>query len=178
MNIDDLRGRLPDTAKDMRLNLSSVLKSEHLTPQQIYGTLVSTALAARNTELLAAAETEASEHLSADEIARAKAVGTTMVMNNVYYRFAHLVGDEQYLQMPARLRMQQLNGPEPTVDRELWAIAVSAVSGCGMCITSHEQKLLAEGANRQQIQDVVRIAAVVASTAAALDAQSAASGAI
>jgi len=173
MKIDDLRGRLPETAKDLRLNLSSVLKSEHLSPLQLYGTLVSCALAARNGDLLVAAEGEAAAHLSAEEIARAKAVGTTMVQNNVYYRFAHLADSEQFLQMPARLRMQALQGPESEIDRELWAIAVSAVTGCGLCITSHEKKLLAAGATREQIQDAVRVAAVVTATAAALDAEAA-----
>ncbi|QDU84581.1 Alkyl hydroperoxide reductase AhpD [Planctomycetes bacterium Pla163] len=172
MNIEDLRARLPETAKDMRLNLSNIVRSEHLTERQLYGCLLATAFAARNRELLAAAEGEAATKLSPEDVALVKSVATTMSMNNVYYRFVHLVGNEQYSQMPARLRMQALGGgSEGKVDRELWSIAVSAVNGCGMCITSHEQVLTQHGATREMIQDAVRIAAVVAATAAALDAE-------
>jgi alkyl hydroperoxide reductase subunit D len=171
MNLETLKDRLPETAKDLRLNLGSVLRSEHLTRRQSLGTFVATAFAARNSELLAAARAEAASVLTPADVALATSVATTMSMNNVYYRFVHLVGDEAYARMPARLRMQALGAPETDkVDRELWALAVSAVNGCGMCMSAHEKVLVKAGATREQVQDAVRIAAVVAATAAALDA--------
>lgn len=170
MGIDTIRERLPETAKDLRLNLSTVLRSEHLTPRQALGTLVATAFAARNEELLAAARAEAARVLTPADVALAVSIATTMSMNNVYYRFVHLVGDEAYGKLPARLRMQALGAPETDkLDRELWALAVSAVNGCGMCMGAHEKVLTKAGATREQVQDAVRIAAVVAAVATALD---------
>ena len=34
-----------------------------------------------------------------------------MGMNNVYYRFLHLVEDAEYAQLPARLRMNVIGNP-------------------------------------------------------------------
>ena len=169
-----VRDELPAAAKDLRLNLSSVLRGEHLNERQLYGTLVSCAFAARNAELLAAAEEEASGKLSDDDIALAKSVAATMGMNNVYYRFLHLVEDPEYGQMPARLRMQALGGAaddEDKRDRELWALAVSAVNGCGQCIQAHEQTVRSHGGSKAMIHEAVRVASVVAASAAALDAE-------
>ncbi|MEO0652616.1 MAG: carboxymuconolactone decarboxylase family protein [Planctomycetota bacterium] len=170
--MQDLKQRLPETAKDLKLNLGSITRSEHLNQRQLYGTLVATGLAARNAEVLAAVEREATAHLTPEDLALAKSIASTMGMNNVYYRFAHLVEDEEYLSLPARLRMQALGGGEDDrLDRELWALAVSAVNGCGMCIQSHERVLREHGATKAQIQDAVRIAAVVTAVSAVLDAQ-------
>ncbi|QDU65918.1 carboxymuconolactone decarboxylase family protein [Engelhardtia mirabilis] len=169
MNIDSIRERLPDTAKDIRLNLGNVSRSEHLSERQLWGTLVATALAVRCPELAAAIDAEAAEHLSEADLQLAKSVATTMAMNNVYYRFVHLLGKPEYSQLPARLRMQALGGPEEgKLDRELWALAVSAVNGCGMCVQAHEAVLAAGGVSSLQIQDAVRIAATVSAAATAL----------
>ena len=69
-----------------------------------------------------------------------------MGMNNIYYRFLHLVEDGEYQTMPARLRMNVIGNPGiDKLDFELISLAVSAVNGCGLCVTSHEQKLREEG---------------------------------
>ncbi len=171
MNLKTLADRLPATAKDVKLNLSSMLRSENLSERQLYGTLVATAFATRNSELLAAAREEAREHLTPADLELSVRIATTMGMNNVYYRFLHLVGKPEYGELPARLRMQALaHPPEDRGDRELLALAVSAVNGCGMCIQAHEQVLREDGVSIAVIHDAVRVAAIVASAAAALDA--------
>ena len=94
-----------------------------------------------------------------------------MGMNNIYYRFLHLVDDPEYQSMPARLRMNVIGNPGiDKLDFELLALAVSAVNGCGLCITSHERKLRAHGVTREAIQSAVRIAAVIHAVAGVLEA--------
>lgn len=167
-----VREQLPAAAKDLRLNLGTVFNSQNLSDRQVYGTLIACAFAARNAELLADAEEFVQDKIGADDVERAKAVAATMGMNNVYYRFLHLVEDPEYGQMPARLRMQALGGPaDDKLDRELWALAVSAVNGCGQCIQAHEHTVREHGGSKAMIQDAVRIASVVAASAAALDAE-------
>ncbi len=93
-----------------------------------------------------------------------------MGMNNVYYRFLHLVEDPEYQQMPARLRMNVIGKPGiDSNDFELLSLAVSAVNGCGMCIVSHERKLRGHGITREQIQSAVRIAATIHAAAGVLE---------
>jgi len=97
-----------------------------------------------------------------------------MGMNNIYYRFTHLAGNEEYRKMPAKLRMNVIGNPGVDKDDfELWSLAVSAVNGCGMCIDSHEQKLKGHGVSAEAMQTVVRIGAVLHGVASVLDAEEA-----
>ena len=80
-----------------------------------------------------------------------------MAMNNVYYRFVHLVQEEEYAKLPARLRMNVLGAPGiAKADFELLALAVSAINGCGTCIASHERQLRQHGLEREAVQSAVR----------------------
>ena len=174
MSIASLKERLPDYAKDIRLNLSSVSRTETLTPTQLWGTLLATALASRNPDVIAAIDREASEHLSAEARDAARGAASIMAMNNIYYRFLHLSEDPEYARMPARLRMHIIGKPGvDKLDFELWCLAVSAINGCGNCIASHSHELTKAGASRTMIQDAVRIASIVHATAAVLDGESA-----
>ena len=175
MSIESLKSALPEYAKDLKLNLASVAAEAALTDQQRWGALVATAIASRNGAVLRAIEAEARAKLSPEALAAAKTAAAIMSMNNVYYRFVHLVGQDDYRTMPARLRMNAL--AKPGVDKadfELWSLAVSAVNGCGMCIESHEKVLREHGVGRESIQAAVRIAAVVHAVAVTLEAETAA----
>jgi alkyl hydroperoxide reductase subunit D len=97
-----------------------------------------------------------------------------MAMNNIYYRFTHLVENEEYLRLPARLRMNVMATPGTTKENfELWSLAVSAVNGCGKCIVAHEKVLRGAGVSAEQIQAAVRIAAVVHAVAVTLETDAA-----
>ena len=173
MSIETLRGRLPDYAKDLKLNLGSLATEPSLSAQQRAGTFVAAALASRNAEATRAIVAEFGAQLSPEALAGAKAAAAIMAMNNVYYRFTHLVGGA-YPDMPAKLRMNVM--ARPGVDRadfELWSLAVSAVNGCGMCMESHEKVVRAAGITQEQVQAAVRIASVVHAVAATLDGEAA-----
>jgi alkyl hydroperoxide reductase subunit D len=97
-----------------------------------------------------------------------------MGMNNVYYRALHLMHNQEYRTLPARLRMNVIANPGvDRVDFELWCTAVSAVNGCGMCLDSHEEELRKRDFSATQIQAALRIAAVVNAAAGVLRAESA-----
>ena len=174
MSIDALRDKLPDYAKDIRLNLGSVLSETTLNDQQKYGTLVATALASRNAEVIKAAVAEAEPKLSPEAMQAAKAAASIMGMNNIYYRFTHLVSEKTYATIPAKLRMNIIGNPGiDKVDFELWSLAVSAINGCGMCIDSHDAIVRKGGLSTEQVQASVRIASVVHAAAAILDGEAA-----
>jgi len=167
----------PDYARDLKLNLQNVLKQAELTEQQTWGTAVASAIAAREPRLLAAIVAEAAQHLSPEALNGAKAAAAVMGMNNIYYRFQHLSGNEKYGQIPARLRMQLIrshgasNLPNGPVDFELWCTAVSAINGCGACVASHEGVLRQKGITEETILAAIRIASVIHGSAAVLEAE-------
>ena len=175
MSIDNLKGRIPAYAKDVKLNLSSLANDEGLNDQQKWGTFLASALATRQAEVIALIEEEAADNLSAEALEAAKAAAAIMAQNNVYYRFVHLASNSEYGTLPAKLRMNVMGNPGVDKgDFELWSLAVSAINGCGMCIDAHEAELKKAGFSTEQIQTSVRIAASVAAAAAVIDGEQAA----
>jgi alkyl hydroperoxide reductase subunit D len=171
MSIERLKTRIPDTARDLRINLGVLTSSTALTAQQAWGTALATAITARNPEVVAAIAADAAAHLSPEATAAAHGAASIMGMNNIYYRFQHMMGEgSEYVAMPARLRMQIIGKPGvDQVDFELWCLAASAITGCEMCVRAHERTVRDKGGTKEQVQDAVRIAAVVHAVALTLD---------
>ena len=173
MSLEALRNSLPDYARDLKLNLGSLSTEPVLTEQQLAGTFVASALASRNATVSQAIVAEFGPKLSAEALTAAKAAAAIMGMNNIYYRFVHLVGGD-YGNMPAKLRMNIIGKPGvEKVDFELWSLAVSAVNGCGMCMESHEKVVRQHGLSAEQVQAAVRIASVVHAVAGVVEAEAA-----
>jgi alkyl hydroperoxide reductase subunit D len=105
MTIDQMLETVPAYAKDLKLNLQVLLKQAELTEQQTWGTVVAATIAARNTKLTEVLLPEAEKHLTPEAFNGAKSAAAIMGMNNVYYRFTHMVAGEKYPTIPARLRM-------------------------------------------------------------------------
>ena len=144
MSLKELADTLPDFAKDIRLNLSSVLSDQTLGDQRKYGLLLACAHAAN----------------------AARGAAAVMAMNNVYYRFVHLVSNPEYGKLPAKLRMNLIGSPGIEKDDfELFSLAVSAMNGCGMCIDSHERVLQQHGMKVETIQAAARIGAIMKAVA-------------
>jgi lipoyl-dependent peroxiredoxin subunit D len=178
MTLDTIRDSLPDYARDLKLNLGSVLAptgAPGLSEKQIWGVALASAIASRNTELARDIEQLATAHLDEAYLNAARAAAAIMGMNNIYYRFLHLVEDPEYKQMPARLRMNVLGNPGiDKMDFELLSLAVSAINGCGTCVAAHERQLRQHGFGREAIQSAVRIAATVHAVASVLESAKAA----
>jgi alkyl hydroperoxide reductase subunit D len=175
MSLQNLRDQLPEYAKDIKLNLGTLAAEPVLNEKQRAGTFIASALGARNPEVVAAVMAEFAPKLDAKELAAAKAAAAVMAMNNVYYRFLHLVGNDEYGKLPAKLRMSAIGSHGINrADFELWCLAVSAINGCGMCVESHDKAVRKEGITAEQVQAAVRIAAVVNAAAAVLDTETAA----
>jgi alkyl hydroperoxide reductase subunit D len=175
MSLEQLREEIPEYAKDLKLNLSSVMRQVDLNEQQLWGTAVSCALASHNAKLYRAVLDDAAEHLDETAINAAKTAASLMGMNNVYYRFLHLASNDNYTTMRAGLRMNGIRTHGVAqADFELWSLAVSAINGCGSCIDSHEKVVREKGIGEAGVQAAVRIASVIHAVARVLDAEEAA----
>jgi alkyl hydroperoxide reductase subunit D len=168
--VEELRSAIPDSAKDIKLNLQSVLQPGALTPAQRWGVAIACAVATRNVKLRDAVIADARAEVGPEVIDDALAAAALMAMNNVYYRFRHMIGKESYSQLPARLRMQRIVKPASNkVDFELFCLAVSAINACEMCMRSHEDVVIKGGLTEDQVHDAVRIAATINAAAVAIE---------
>lgn len=169
--MDALKDRVPDYAKDIRINLGVLTSSTSLSAQQAWTIALASAVTTKNAELVAAIEPQ----LTPDVANAAKGAAAIMGMNNVYYRFLHFMGDAaEYNQMPARLRMRVIGNPGiDKLDFELACLAASAITGCESCVRAHEKAVREKGGTKEMVQDAIRIAAVVNATAIALPSSAA-----
>ncbi|MDI1286895.1 MAG: carboxymuconolactone decarboxylase family protein [Reyranella sp.] len=173
MSIDVLKDRLPDYARDLKLNLSSLAAEQLLSPQQKAGSFIAAALAANHAPTTEAVVDIYGRELSTEALTAVKTAAALMAMNNIYYRFVHLVHAADYKTLPAKLRMTAMAKPGvDKVDFELWSLVVSAINGCGMCLEAHE-RVCREHLSPEQIQAAVRIAATVHAVARTLSAEEA-----
>ena len=168
--LEALRARIPDIARDVRLNLDTVMSGGPLSPAQRWGVAAAAAVAARNPVLrdavVADARTEAGDAIVDDALA----AGALMAMNNVYYRTRHMLGKDAYAERPPRLRMNRLGHPASSkANMELFSLAVSAVNGCEACLVMHEQAVIGGGLSEDQVHDAIRIAATIYAAAVALE---------
>ena len=171
MSIDVLKDRLPDYARDLNLNLSSLAAEQLLSPQQKAGSFIAAALAANHAPTTEAVVDVFGRELTPEALNAVKTAAALMAMNNIYYRFVHLVHAADYKTLPAKLRMTAMAKPGvDKVDFELWSLVVSAINGCGMCLEAHEN-VCREHLSPEQIQAAVRIAATVHAVARTLSAE-------
>jgi alkyl hydroperoxide reductase subunit D len=176
MSLDSLRESIPAYAKDLSLNLSSLAAETQLSDQQKWGAFVASAHAVGVGPVIKAVEASAREAgLSEEALTAAKSAAAIMGMNNIYYRALHLLKNQEYRTLPARLRMNVI--ANPGVDKgdfELWCTAVSAINGCGACLDSHEEELKKRGMPNTSIQAGLRIASVVNAVSRVIAAEAAA----
>ena len=173
MKTNDLKEKIGEYGRDVRLNLSAILTPEGapgLSTAQIWMTALACSYYTKDHDLVAAIAGDAGEALSPEARAAAKSAAAIMAMNNIYYRFTHLLEDKEISKMPARLRMSVIGKPGvEKVDFELMCLAVSAMAGCGACINSHVHEVKKAGLSNEAVQSSVRIAAILNSVAQSLE---------
>ena len=170
--IDLLAAEIVEPARDLKLNLQSVLAASgsSLTAEQRWGVAIACAVASRNVRLQVAVVADARNEVAPAVVDDAVAAAAIMGMNNVYYRFRHLIGKPSYGDRPARLRMNRLVKPAGSkVDFELFSLAASAVIGCDWCMKSHERVVTEGGLTEEQVHDAIRVAATINGAAMALE---------
>ncbi len=86
MNFEQIRDALPDYARDLKLNLGSVLTTTGapgLSEKQIWSIAVASAIAARNTSFARSIEAQSRAPLADVEVEGAQAAAPIMGMNNI-----------------------------------------------------------------------------------------------
>ncbi len=151
--------------RDLKLNFKTILKGDKLTGKEVALLGIALAANAANDPLQLFFKNLAIEkEATSAEMAEAVACASLLSSNNVLYRFRHFVGKEKYTQIPARLRMNIMMNPVLGKEFfELISLAVSAVNGCEMCVTSHEKSLMELESSEERVFESVRMASVITS---------------
>jgi alkyl hydroperoxide reductase subunit D len=169
--LESLRESIAEPMRDIRLNLQSVLAAGGvLSTEQRWGVALASAAAARYSPLTRAVLHAARAEVGPEVIDDALAAASLMAMNNVYYRFRHLIEKPSYTDMPARLRMTRIARPTSNkADFELFCLAVSSINACEACLRAHEEAVLSGGLSEGHVHDAVRMAATLHAAAVSLE---------
>ncbi|MEO8755334.1 MAG: carboxymuconolactone decarboxylase family protein [Casimicrobiaceae bacterium] len=169
--ITSIKDRLPDYAKDIRLNLDAVIARSSLAPAAAAGVALAAAFAAKSPAIVQAIR--ADDAFDAAHQQAALTAAALMGMNNVWYPFLEMADHPDLKSMRAELRMNAY-ASHGGVDRqsfELYALAASIVGKCEFCVRSHYKLLQETGLTTQQLRDAGRIAAVINAAAQVIAAE-------
>ena len=168
MSVENLKDALPEYAKDLKLNLGSITRSTVLDEEQLWGTLLASAAATRNTQVLAEIGAEAANYLSAEAYQAALGAASIMGMNNVFYRGRDFL-EGQYDDLRPGLRMNIIANPGvEKANFELWSFAVSSINGCSHCMVAHEHMLREAGISLESVLEALKAAAIISGVAQAI----------
>ena len=166
--LNSIKNQIPDYAKDIRLNLDGVIARSSLAPADALGVALAAAFAAKSQPLVAAFKANMPEA----EASAALTAAALMGMNNAWYPYLEMAGDEELKKQRAELRMNAYatSGGVEKKKFEAYALSASIVGKCHFCVQSHFELLKKEGLTTQQLRDIGRIAAVVNAAAQVLTA--------
>ena len=156
--------------KDLKINVTNAIEAATLSKKEAYLLGFAVAVNEKQAALQAGFEQLALAAGATDkEVAEVASCTSLMNANNVFYRFRHFVNKEFYTSAPAGIRMSIMANPVTGKEFfELLSLVVSALNGCEMCVTSHEDALLKHGTDQQRILEGVRLGAVIRSLAVLL----------
>lgn len=156
--------------KDLKINVTNSLNAGTFTKKEAYLLAYAVAVNEKNEVLQKAFGAFAEKEGALDkELAEIISCTSLLNANNVYYRFRHFMHDEFYNNTQAGIRMSIMANPLLGKEFfELVSLAVSALNGCELCVTSHEKTLIGHGTAKQRIHDAIRLTAVIKSLAVLL----------
>jgi alkyl hydroperoxide reductase subunit D len=161
--IQSVKDSIPDHAKDIKLNVDSVMNRSGLDPVDAHACAYTAAIAAGNGGLAFEIEMNGPLFMAEAEREAAKTAAALMGMNNIYYPFVEMTGDPQLKGLPPGLRMNAYanHGGVSKKKFEMYALAASIVGKCHFCVKNHYDALKAEGMTVQELQAVGKIASVI-----------------
>lgn len=161
--VDQVKESIPDHAKDIKLNIDSVINRSPFDPVDTHAIAYVAALASGNGGLAFEIEMNSPLFNAETEREAAKTAAALMGMNNIWYPFVEMCDDPALKGLPAGLRMNAYatSGGTSKKKFEMYTLAASIIGKCHFCVKSHYENLKKEGLTVQELQHIGKIAAVV-----------------
>jgi alkyl hydroperoxide reductase subunit D len=150
--------------KDLKINVGNAINNtQYLSRKEAVLIALAVAVNEKFVLLQESFTTLAREAGASDgEIAEVVACTSLMNTNNVFYRFRHFMQKDFYNNQPAGIKMSIMMNPVTGKEFfELLSLVISAVNGCEMCVTSHEQSVLQHGASESKIFEAVKAGSII-----------------
>jgi alkyl hydroperoxide reductase subunit D len=157
---DNIKDKLPEYAKDIKLNLDAIVNRSSFDPEEVLYISIAAAFAAGNAELMGSLTLQATNVQERDA---ALAAGAVMAQNNIWYPYLDMVDDERLKGLPAQLRMNTIASHGGTTKEkfEAYSLAASIIGKCHLCVKAHYAELNKQGYSIEQLRDIGRISSTI-----------------
>ena len=165
MNLNDLKNSIPEFAKDVKLNLSSLIINSEYEEELVYGCAYASSLAIGDSYIADVFEEECKNRFGPEFILSVKATVTVMALNNVWYKYRDSMPTTEMKMAPQKMRvniMANYAGLDKILFESL-SLCVSAINGCTFCVKAHSDLLLDNDQTKEYIFNIGRIASLISS---------------
>lgn len=163
-NMETLANAASRYIKDLKINVSNALNNtQYLNRKEALLLGLAVAINEKFDLLKESFTTQAKEEGAGEaEIAEITAITSLMNTNNVFYRFRHFMQKDFYNNQPAGIKMSVMMNPVLGKEFfELVSLVISAINGCEMCVSSHEQSVLQHGSSEARVFEAVKTGAII-----------------
>ena len=163
MTLSDLKNSIPDFAKDVKLNLSSLVMNSEYDEELVYGCAYASSLTIGDDYIASVFEEECRNRFGPKFINSVKATVTIMSLNNVWYKYRDSMPTTEMKMAPQKMRVN-IMANHAGLDKILFesmSLCVSAINGCTFCVKAHSDLLLENEKTKEYIFNIGRIASVI-----------------
>jgi len=165
LTIVELKNSIPDFAKDVKLNFSSLIINSEYEEELVYGCAFASSLAIGDDNIADVFEEECNSRFGLEFIESVKATVTIMTLNNVWYKYRDSMPTTEMKMAPQKMRVNVMAN-HAGLDKILFeslSLCVSAINGCTFCVKAHSDLLLENDKTKEYIFNIGRIASVISS---------------
>ncbi len=158
--VDEVKELVPEYAKDIKLNLDTVINRSTVDYDYASSLALAAALATGNQDIVAMISAGVTDEVEKNAAFTAAAL---MAQNNVWYPYTEMADDPNLTGLPAQLRMNAItsHGGTTKAKFESYALIASIIGKCHFCVKAHYETLKQEGYTVEQLRDIGRIAATI-----------------
>ena len=97
MTLNDLKNSIPDFAKDVKLNFSSLIINSEYDEELVYGCAYASSLAIGDNHIASVFEEECRNRFGEEFIESVKATVIVMSLNNIWYKYFNWILDYYFI---------------------------------------------------------------------------------
>jgi len=163
LRLDELKNKIPDFAKDVKLNLSSLIMNSDFDEKLVYGCAYASSLALDDDKISKVFEEECKIRFNDEFIESVKSTVVIMTLNNVWYKYRDAMQNSEMKMAPQRMRVNVMAN-HAGLDKILFesiSLCVSTINGCTFCIKAHSDLLLENNKKKEYVLNLGRIPSVI-----------------
>ena len=163
LTLDDLKNKVPEFAKDVKLNFSSLIINSEYDQELVYGCAYASSLVLGDRDLSNIFENECIKRFDTNFVESIKGTVSIMTLNNIWYKYRDAMPNSEMKMGSQKMRVN-IMANHAGLDKILFesiSLCVSAINGCTFCVKAHSDLLMKNDKSKEYVFNIGRIASVI-----------------